>query len=246
MQRYFIDKNLTDRKDLFLTNNDLHHLKNVMRSKNGEEVVCIDIMGRVYLCKVDDIEQGLIRVVKQIDENNELDVEVTLVYALPKGDKFEFVLQKATELGVSRVVPLLTRRCVVKSDEKKFAKKLPRYQKILKEAAEQSRRNKIPEITNVIKINSLSDYLGDHNLVAYEEIAKSGEHMALKQCLDKLISGDKVTIIVGSEGGFDLDEIKIMEEQDITACSLGKRILRSETAPLYLLSVIGYAREINK
>lgn len=246
MQRYFINEDLIDKQDLVLSADDLHHLKNVMRSKNGDEITCIDINGQVYFCVIVDIDQGLIKIIKKIDENNELDVEVTLIYALPKGDKFELVLQKATELGVSKIVPLLTQRCVIKTDKVKFAKKLTRYEKILKEAAQQSRRNKIPQIVNVIKLDEINNYLGTYNLVAYEEKAKVGEHFVLKQYLDKLKSNDKITIIVGSEGGFEQKEIELLESMGICACSLGKRILRSETAPLYMLSVIGYAREIGK
>ena len=159
---------------------------------------------------------------------------MSVSYTHLKGDKFELVLQKATELGVSRIVPLITRRCVVKSDKVKFSKKLIRYEKILKEATQQSRRNKVPEIVNVIKLNELKKYLGDYNLVAYEEKAKNDNDFALKECLNQLNPGDKITIIVGSEGGFDDEEISMMESMNITACSLGKRILRSETAPLYL------------
>lgn len=246
MQRYFINEDLKNKKNLILSADDLHHLKNVMRSRNGDEITCIDINGQVYSCMIDEVEQGSIKIIKEIDENNELDVEITLIYALPKGDKFELVLQKATELGVSRIVPLLTQRCVVKTDKIKFEKKLARYQKILKEAAQQSRRNKIPQIVNVIKLAEISEYLGTYNLVAYEEKAKRGERLALKQCLDKLESNDKITIIVGSEGGFEEKEIEMMEALKISSCSLGKRILRSETAPLYMLSIIGYAREIGK
>lgn len=244
MQRYFINEDLTNKQQLILPADDLHHVKKVMRNINGDKIICLDIKGQVYHCVIEDIDTGLIKLDYRLEENNELDVEVTLVYALPKGDKFELVLQKATELGVKRIIPIQTKRCVVKMDEQKFAKKITRYQKILKEAAEQSRRNYIPEITNVIKLEQLDNYLGDYNLVAFEELAKQGEHLVLKQTLDKLKAGDKITIVVGSEGGFDLDEIKIMNKLGIQACSLGKRILRSETAPLYFLSVIGYAREI--
>lgn len=244
MQRYFINEDLTNKQQLTLPVDDWHHAKRVMRMINGDKIICLDITGQVYQCVIEDIETGLVKVDQVIAENNELDVEVTLVYALPKGDKFEFVLQKATELGVKRIVPLQSRRCVVKMDAMKFSKKLPRYQKILKEASEQSRRNCIPEITNVIKLEQISNYLGDYNLVAFEELAKQGEHLVLKQTLDELKPGDKITIVVGSEGGFDLDEIEAMASLKIKACSLGKRILRSETAPLYFLSVIGYAREI--
>ena len=246
MQRYFINEDLTNKKDLIMADDDLYHLKTVMRSKNNDQIALIDMNSQVYIGVISDIEQGLITINEEVDENNELDVDVTLIYALPKGDKFELVLQKATELGVSRIVPLLTRRCVIRTDENKFAKKIKRYEKILKEAAQQSRRNKIPKIDNIIKLDNIKKYLGTYNLVAYEEMSKSGEHAVLKQCLDKLNTGDKITIIVGSEGGFDQDEIEMMASFGISACSLGKRILRSETAPLYLLSVIGYAREINK
>ena len=103
-----------------------------------------------------------------------------------------------------------------------------------------------PEIVSVIKLDELKEYLGDYNLVAYEEKAKNDTDFALKECLKQLNPGDKITIIVGSEGGFDYEEISMMESMNINACSLGKRILRSETAPLYLLSVIGFAREIGK
>ncbi len=244
MQRYFINEDLTSKQQLILPDDDLHHVKKVMRNINGDEIICIDNAGQVYYGVIEDIEIGLVKIDKRLEENNDLDVEITLVYALPKGDKFELVLQKATELGVKRIVPIQTKRCVVKMDEQKFAKKITRYRKILKEAAEQSWRNFIPEITNVIKLEQLDQYLGDHNLVAFEELAKQGEHMVLKQTLDQLSSGDKITIVVGSEGGFELDEIEMMNKLGIKACSLGKRILRSETAPLYFLSVIGYAREI--
>lgn len=88
MQRYFINEDLENKKDLILSADDLHHLKNVMRSKNGDEITCIDINGQVYSCLIDDVEQGSIKIIKEIGENNELDVEITLIYALPKGDKF--------------------------------------------------------------------------------------------------------------------------------------------------------------
>lgn len=246
MQRYFIDEIIKQEMIINLNPDDLHHLRNVMRKNNGDQIICLDKQGQVFKGQIEDITNGRIRMIEKLDEDNELDVEVTLVYALPKGDKFELVLQKATELGVSRIVPLLTKRCVVKSDPVRFAKKMTRYQKILKEASEQSRRNIIPEITNVINLNQLENYLGDYNLVAYEELAKQGEDKVLKETLNKLTSGAKITIIVGCEGGFEASEIEMMETLNIKACSLGKRILRSETAPLYFLSVIGYNREIER
>ncbi len=166
---------------------------------------------------------------------------------LPKGDKFEFVLQKACELGVHHIIPLSSKRCVVKLTKDKFNKKLPRYQKILKEASEQSGRNRIPSIEEVKTIKELKPYLKDYNLVAYEETAKQHEHGELFHTLQQLKAGDQLLIIVGCEGGFDESEIQELNEMGVKCCSLGNRIfLRSETAPLYLMSVIGYSRELTK
>lgn len=246
MQHYFIKQNLDQQKELTINSDDLHHLKKVMRYKNEDKIICIDELGVYYQCIIKDIDNGLLLIDSKLNNNNELDVDVTLIYALPKGDKFEYVLQKATELGVKRIVPLLSNRCVVKTTPDKFNKKIERYQKILKEASEQSHRNFIPTITNVIKVKELSKYLGDYNLVAYEEVSKQGEHGSLGKILMEVKEGNKITIIVGSEGGFDQEEIDQMIILGVNPCSLGKRILRSETAPIYMLSVIGYLREIVK
>lgn len=244
MQRYFIKEVVEEHTSFFIEQEDLHHLKKVMRNKNGDCILCIDPLGTNYQCHIENIEIGKIVVDKKIINDSELDVEVTLVYAMPKGDKFEFVLQKAAELGVKRIVPLLSNRCVVKLGKDKFTKKKVRFQKILKEASEQSYRNFIPEITDMITIKELPIYLGDYNVVAYEETAKQGNHGTLSKVLQQIKALDKVVIIVGSEGGFEEKEIATMEMMGIQRCSLGKRILRSETAPLYMLSVIGFSREV--
>ncbi|MBM6931216.1 16S rRNA (uracil(1498)-N(3))-methyltransferase [[Clostridium] spiroforme] len=246
MQKYFIDGQLTIHQQFQINETDHHHIKNVMRNHDGDQIICIDTMQQPYLCSIENVNEGKIKVMEALDINNELDVEVTLIYALPKGDKFELVLQKACELGVSRIIPLQSRRCVVKMTKEKMTKKLPRYQKILKEASEQSGRNRIPDIENVITVKDISSYLGDVNLVAYEETAKQNRHGQLYESLSHVKQGDKIVIIVGSEGGFDKDEIAMMNEAGVKCCSLGKRILRSETAPLYMLSVIGYVREVAK
>lgn len=246
MQKYFIDDQLTIEKQFKINEIDHHHIKNVMRNHDGDHIICIDTTHQQFLCSIENISEGIIKVMEALDINNELDVEVTLIYALPKGDKFELVLQKACELGVSRIVPLQSRRCVVKMNQEKFTKKLSRYRKILKEASEQSGRNCIPEIENVITVKDIPAYLGNVNLVAYEETAKMNQHGQLYESLSRLHGGEHIVIIVGSEGGFDEDEIALMNEFGVKCCSLGKRILRSETAPLYLLSVIGYVREVAK
>lgn len=246
MQKYFINQELQLNQNFEIESDDHHHIEKVMRNKDGDHIVCIDTTHMQYLCRIENVKSGIISPIEKLNINNELDVEVTLIYALPKGDKFELVLQKSCELGVSHIIPLFSRRCVVKMTREKFEKKLPRYQKILKEASEQSGRNRIPDIQNVITLKEIKNYLKDFNLVAYEETAKQNQHGQLYETLSKLKAGDHIVVIVGCEGGFDASEIKELNMLGVKCCSLGKRILRSETAPLYLLSVIGYSREVAK
>jgi 16S rRNA (uracil1498-N3)-methyltransferase len=242
MQRYFIKDKQAD--IIYLQTDDIYHIKKVMRNSNGDTIICIDEQGINYECQIVEITTGEVKVMKVISNDSELDVFVTLIYALPKGDKFEMVLQKATELGVSRIVPLQAKRCVVKTNQDKFEKKKVRYQKIVKEASEQSYRNHIPEVSDVILLKDIQKYKGTYTVVAFEEDAKNGEHTVFQTVLGTLQPGDSITIIVGCEGGFEEEEIAYMHTLGIESCSLGKRILRSETAPLYMLSVIGYSREL--
>ncbi|MBS5113300.1 MAG: 16S rRNA (uracil(1498)-N(3))-methyltransferase [Coprobacillus cateniformis] len=244
MQRYFIEQNCIHDDLIQIDAYNHKHMQRVMRYRNGDQVVCLLPDHRTYLYEIVNIDQGLLKQVEEINEDHELDVDVTLIYGLPKNDKFEFVLQKATELGVKRIVPFLSQRSIIKTNALTFAKKNERYLKILKEASEQSYRQMIPELTSLITIKELSHYLSDINLVAYEESSKQGEHACFARALNQ--DFQTITIIVGPEGGFDESEIKQMEALGIEACSLGKRILRSETAPLYMLSVIGYSRELMK
>lgn len=242
MQRYFI-KNDYKQNDIIMADDSMYkHITKVMRMENGEHVICIDEDQNVFLCEILDIKQGLLQIKEKLEEDNELDVDVTLVYGLPKSDKFEFVIQKATELGVKRIVPLRAARSIVKMDEARFKKKKERFERIAQEASEQCHRSMIPEITPPIQLGQLDDYLSEVNVVAYEEESKNGEHHAFKEALDQL--HHSITIIVGPEGGFDLQEVEKMKDMGVVACSIGNRILRSETAPLYMLSVIGYRREL--
>ena len=230
MQRYFI-KNNYRQNDIIIADDSMYkHMTQVMRMEKGEHVICIDEDKHVFLCEIIDLKQGLLQIKEELQENNELDVDVTLVYGLPKSDKFEFVIQKATELGVTRIVPLRASRSIVKMDETRFNKKKERFVRIAQ------------EITPPIQLSQLKDYLSEVNVVAYEEESKNGEHHAFTKALDALHTS--ITIIVGPEGGFDLQEVEKMQAMGVVPCSIGNRILRSETAPLYMLSVIGYRREL--
>ena len=244
MQRYFI-KNTQMHDGIIEADEVMYkHIGKVMRYTNGTHVVCIDENHNVYDCTIADVAKGILIKEKHIDEDHELDSDVTLIYGLPKGDKFEFVLKKATELGVNRIVPFMCKRSIIRTDAKSLKKKYDRYNRIIQEAAEQSEREMLPEITELANIKTLDQYLSEVNLVAYEEASRSHEESTFHQALSKVTKS--ITIIVGPEGGFDESEIEAMEALGIKRCGLGKRILRSETAPLYMLSVIGYERELNK
>ena len=242
MQRYFVDRR--DANNLYLEPGDIIHTQRVMRYTNGDEVIGIDSTGNNYVCKIKDITKGILQMQHRIDNDTSLDVAVTLIYALPKGDKFKWVLQKATELGVHEIVPLQTERCVTKLSTKDFSKKKLRYQKIIKEASEQSLRNDIPILRDLITVDQMPNFKRGRMLIAYEQSASQGEHTKFAEVLQTMQSSDAITIVVGSEGGFAPEEIEMMLSFKGECCSLGKRILRSETAPLYMLSVIGYSREL--
>jgi len=244
MQRYFIQEDCLQGTDIYIDDYNHKHMQRVMRYRNGDQVICILPSSRVCVYEIIDIEKGILKQQEELIEDHELDVDVTLIYGLPKNDKFEFVLQKATELGVKRIVPFLSKRSIIKTDKKSFVKKQERYLRILKEASEQSYRTMIPQLEPLAYLGDLSHYLSDVNLVAYEESSKQGEHTMFFETLQS--SYHSITIIVGPEGGFEQSEIDKMTSLGIQPCSLGKRILRSETAPLYMLSVIGYSRELMK
>ena len=245
MQRYF-SENVED--VFFIKEEDFHHITRVMRMKLGDELYCVNRQQQAARCLIEKIteNQVIAKVVQWIDETTELPVSVSIVSGLPKGDKLEWIIQKGTELGASKFIPFIAARSVVKWDEKKSDKKLVRWNKIAKEAAEQSHRNKAPEVMESVKIKELIE-LGmnyDLKLVAYEEEAKAGESSVLASCLKQLKPGKSVMAVFGPEGGLTEAEVSALKENGFQTCGLGPRILRTETAPLYLLSAVSYHYEL--
>ena len=231
MQHYFASINSGN---VLLSSSDQHHLLHVMRMKVGDRIIAIDEK-KEHLAEIKNISPLIIEVLETLETNNELKSKVTLLYCLSKGDKIEFVIQKATELGVSRIALISSKYCITKIDNQSFNKKLPRYLAIAKEASEQSHRQIIPEIVGVYDINKIpSELLSDINYVAYE---KNDDNPTLE------VNDKSVSILIGSEGGFDPREIDNLEKKGFKSISLGKRILRTETAAVYALSVIGYLLE---
>ena len=222
MQQYFIDYVLEVGTSIKLRDDILYHLTKVLRSTN-KSFRLVDTNSNIFLA---ELSGNCASIIKQINENNELDTDITVIMSLIKQDKFELTLQKLTELGVNRIIPYNAKRSIVK--ETKTEKKLERYKKILTEASEQSHRNKIPEILPAIDLNDIKKYKSELNIIAYEKD-------------DNIITSYKsksITIIIGPEGGFDEDELNRIISFGFNSVSLGKRILRAETAAIYLTSLI--------
>ncbi len=246
MQRYFISNDLIQDDFIQMNKDDLFHMQKVMRMKNKDRIMCVNEDEQVYLCEIENINQGTVKIVEVLEEHHELPVNVRLVYGLPKLDKFELVLQKCTELGVKEVVPFLSKRSLIKTDEARFTKKMERYQKIVKEACEQSEREALVKIYPPMKLDEILKLDTDLALVAYEEASRQNESMQFVKTLHEMKKGDTITIVVGPEGGLEPSEVETLIKGGYQACSLGKRILRSETAPLYMMSVIGYYCELEE
>lgn len=239
MQRYFIDPDQWNGEMIRIEGSDVHHITRVMRMHPGERVICCDGKGTDLLAELETVEEDVVclRVLKQTPSRGEPAVAVTVAQAVPKGDKWEWVLQKGTELGAASFLPVLTARTVVKLEAKKAGKKRERWQKIVKEAAEQSHRGRIPMVDSVIAWQQLL-----HTFPAYDRVLFAYEQggAPLPQVLAQH-SCKRVMIVVGPEGGFTAEEAEQAEAGGAVPITLGARILRAETAPLALLSCIMYA-----
>ncbi|MDR6747258.1 16S rRNA (uracil(1498)-N(3))-methyltransferase [Bacillus pumilus] len=251
MQRYFIDltkEEVIAKGSIFINGEDVHHLSNVMRMKAGQEILCLTTDGFEVLSKIDTItkEEVICHVEGWTNQDRELPVRVTIASGLPKGDKLELIIQKGTELGASAFIPFQAARSITKLDQKKSHKKRERWEKIAKEAAEQSYRNIIPRVDPVSTFKELTQLAGEFDkcVVAYEESSKEGEQSRFQTVLQQMKGGQTLLVVFGPEGGLAEKEIEALETHGAVICGLGPRILRTETAPLYALSAISYQTEL--
>ena len=237
MQRYFSLSN----EEIKLDPSDIHHITHVMRNKVGDffEIVFNE---KIYKEQITSLNPFSYETIDISSINNELNNDITLFYCLSKGEKNELVMQKATELGVKRIVLLSSKRSVVKMNNDDFNRKKVRFERILKEASEQSHRNIIPELVGIISIKDIpSNLLAIHNFIAYEEDA--GYTLNTFKLLENIKKNESVSILIGSEGGIDKEELEYLNKIGFKNISLGKRILRTETAAIYALSVIAFMLE---
>jgi 16S rRNA (uracil1498-N3)-methyltransferase len=232
MQRYFSNE-FKDNK-FTLNNDDLYHIIKVMRMKTGDNVEIV-YNQNVYLCELNINENVEIKKIKLYSENIKNEIKRVLIIPLLKEQKFDLILQKATELGVDEIIPVEMERSIVKLTNDKIEKKLERWTKICKEASEQSKRTDIPTITRVKKLSELKDLDGLKMVCSTTE-----KENLLKKFLTDNTNYDKINIVIGPEGGISPREEDKLVELGFQRVSLGKRIMRVETVPMFVLSVLNY------
>lgn len=247
MYQFFVDPAqiyISDKR-VIITGEDVNHIKNVLRMRAGEEIsVSNGLDGREYRCGILSLgEEEILCELRFMKEDRvELPSQVYLFQGLPKADKMELIIQKAVELGVRQVIPVAASRCVVKLDDKKAAAKRARWQGIARAAAKQSKRAIIPEVTEV---SSFSDAVREASMmdVALIPYELAEDMSRTKEIMENLKPGTSVAVFIGPEGGFSEGEISLAAENGIRPITLGKRILRTETAGLAVLSWIMYQLE---
>lgn len=247
MYKFFVSTDAIDEQaqSVVIDGEDYNHIKNVLRMKKGEQFLVSDgKSGRDYSCVLEDFSEDSVicSISSAKDADTELPSKVYLFQGLPKADKMELIIQKAVELGVYEIIPVACHRSVVKLDEKKSDKKIARWQQIAEAAAKQSKRGLIPRISNVMTFKEAAAYAegaANVRLVPYELADSSGDAMAeTRKIFEELKPGQDIAIFIGPEGGFEDKEIELCIEKGIRPITLGKRILRTETAGFTVLSWI--------
>lgn len=243
MPKFFVSKDQIRDEIVDIIGEDVNHIVNVLRIKKNDKImVCNKDLRVTYNAEVISVDQKKVtcKIIEVVKQTSESMVDVTIFQGLPKSDKMEYIVQKSTELGVKAIVPIQIKRCIVKIQPKDETKKIARWQKIAESAAKQSQRDIIPKIENVIDISKLKELVPkfDLFLVAYEGESSN----TLKMELSKMNKGNalKIGVIIGPEGGLDSNEVKELKEVGAKVITLGKRILRTETAPIVFLSNILY------
>ena len=237
MKQVYLDQIIDVNDTLALDSKQAHHIFDVLRTSSKEKIRIVTKSSGVFYGHV--LDKPKLHIDEKLDVLKEHQ-SITLCCALIKQDKFEWMLQKACELGVSKIVPFVSKNTVVKLDEKKAEKKLVRWNEILLAATKQCNRNTLVELEPVISLKELSNYKSECNLVAYEKENDPSKHMAhyLKD------NPQSITVCIGPEGGFEESEIQVLNEFGFDNCSLGKNILRAETAACYVLTAIEYQNHV--
>ena len=234
MQRYFVNEKNND--NFILSNSDIHHIKKVMRCKNNDKIEIV-YDKKVYVCNIDEIETLTLSIIDSYEEDRESNINLTIAVSLVQEQKFDLILQKLTELGVTNIIPLKTERSIVKIDSTKEEKKKLRWETICKEASEQSHRTSIPTIEKIMTMKELISNKKDLNLIcSLNDKTKS---------LNSYLTNDvkEILFVIGPEGGFSPKEEEFLMDNGFKCTTLGKRVLRVETAAICVASIINYIYE---
>ena len=247
MQQYFLNEELNVNSTYELSKDDSNHIVRIRRKKINDKVYVVFNNEIKYICNIIDnnVDKVLITPYEQVDGSNELPIKITVAIPPLKNDKIEYLIQKITELGVSNIVLFNSERNIAKIKKDKVDSKLNRWNKIIKEAAEQSKRNIIPDITYVDSLRDLIKFSEnyDYKVVAYEKESVNEDNINLKKLLTSDLNNKDVIAVFGSEGGLSEQEIDSLIDGKFDVIGLGKRILRAETAPLYFVSCVAYFSE---
>lgn len=246
MQRFFVEPHQIHEEThrISITGSDVNHIRNVLRMKTGEELWISGSGEKEYCCTIEELmeEEILLHILYAQEPDYELPNKIYLFQGLPKADKMELIIQKAVELGAYSVVPVATKRCVVKLEGQKAEKKTARWQQIAESAAKQSKRMLVPKVHSVMKFKDALALAGELDicLVPYE-LAKGMKET--KEIINSILPGQSIGIFIGPEGGFEEEEIRLAMEAGAKPITLGHRILRTETAGLAALSVLMFHLE---
>ena len=247
MQQYFVNDKFDINSTYILSKNDSNHIVRIMRKKISDKIYVVFNDEIKYICNIvnDNIEGVIVKPYEEVIGSNELLTKITVAIPPLKNDKTEYLIQKLTELGVSNIVLFNSERNIAKIKKDKVDAKLKRWQKIIKEAAEQSKRNLIPDIIYINNFENLIEYSKsqDYKMVAYEQESINEDNYNLKKLLNGPLDNKSVIAVFGSEGGLSEKEIDTLTSSEFDVISLGKRILRAETAPLYFTSCVAYFSE---
>ena len=246
MYQFFVEPSQIYDTTVIITGPDVNHIKNVLRMKIGEEFnVSNGIDGREYRCAVKEYREDDIlcklRFIKE--DSHELSSKVYLFQGLPKADKLETIIQKNVELGIYSIIPVAMKRCVVKLDDKKIKSKKERWNSIAESAAKQSKRGIIPEVKEVLSFKEALKFAKENCDILLLPYEMAEDMSYTRNILEGIKEGSSIGVFIGPEGGFDEDEIALAKEEGATIITLGKRILRTETAGMTVMSILMYLLE---
>lgn len=244
MQHFFVTPEQVNDKKILIQGIDVNHIKNVLRMKIGEQLEINDGNEFKYIGHIESFEEGcvVVEIEGVLMADTELPSKIYLFQGLPKADKMELIVQKAVELGVTEVIPVSMKRCVVKLDDKKKDKKVERWQAIAASAAKQAARGIIPKVSSVMTFKEALQYAGTMDVVLLPyELAEGME--STRNLINEIKAGQSIAVFIGPEGGFEKEEIEFAKLIHAKPITLGKRILRTETAGITTLSILMYHLE---